>query len=238
MNAPGAPGAVVDDPGGVAGPALLRLLHLVSPALPVGAYAYSQGLEYAVQARWVAGEDGTYEWLHGLAWNGVGSLDLPVLLRLRRAWAGADCAALEAWNARLLAARATAELRAEDRHLGQALLRILASLEVPGAARPAGDPPSFALAFAQAGVHWRIGERELLTGYLWAWTENQVLAAIKLVPLGQSAGQRLLHRLIDQMPAVVERAMTLDDAAIGSSAVSQVLASALHETQYTRLFRS
>jgi len=237
MNAPGAP-AGAGDPGLPAGAALLRLLHLVSPALPVGAYAYSQGLEYAVQAGWVADEAGSFAWLRGLAWRGLGSLDLPVLLRLQRACARGDEAALQDWNARLLAARPTAELRAEDRHLGQALLRILASLEVPGVPAPGAGPASFALAFALAGTHWRIAERDLLTGYLWSWTENQVLAAIKLVPLGQSAGQRLLHRLIGELPAVVARALTLHDEEIGSSAVSQGLASALHETQYTRLFRS
>jgi len=246
VNAAGAPdgaAAATGEPSAAApvfagGAALLHLLHLVSPALPVGAYAYSQGLEFAIEARWVRDEAGAAAWLHGLAGNALGTLDLPVLLRLRRAWAAGDATALEYWNGRLLAARETAELRAEDRHLGQALLRILVALDVPGAATAAGAPPSFALAFGLAGAQWRIGEPELLGGYLWSWAENQVLAALKLVPLGQSAGQRLLHGLIGVMPAVVARAMILADADIGSSAVAQALASALHETQYTRLFRS
>jgi len=92
--------------------------------------------------------------------------------------------------------------------------------------------------FALAAVRWNIGAKEALSGYLWSWSENQVLAAIKLVPLGQSAGQRLLHRMIDEMPAMVDHACSMGDDDIASGAVSQVIASALHETQYTRLFRS
>lgn len=241
MNAPGgygparagelAPAADAIEP-------LLRLLHLVSPALPVGAYAYSQGLEYAVQAAWVHDEAGAGDWLLGLAWRGLGSLDLPVLLRLHGAWTARERAAALRWNERLLAARETREARAEDLHLGRALARILADLGQDEARELAGAPLAFATAFALAGAHWNIGARALLGGYLWSWAENQVLAAVKLVPLGQSAGQRLLHRLIGEMPALLERSLALPDERIGSATVSQVLASALHETQYTRLFRS
>jgi len=218
--------------------ALLRLLHLVSPALPVGAYAYSQGMETAVERGWVADEAQALEWIDGLARRNVGSLDLPVLLRLARAHRSQDAVGVRRWNARLLAARETMELRAEDQHLGRALLRILQDLGVAGSVELAAGPACFAAAFALAAVRWDIGERELLGGYLWAWTENQVLAAVKLVPLGQSAGQRLLHRLVESMPATIEAALAVDDARIGTSAVAQALASAWHESQYTRLFRS
>jgi urease accessory protein len=218
--------------------ALLRLLHLVSPALPIGAYAYSQGLEFAVQAGWVHDEASTYDWLRGLAWRALGSLDLPVLLRLVRAWEVDDRAAVQYWNERLLASRETRELRAEDLHLGSALIRVLTGLDVRDARGLAGTSLSFAAAFALAAVRWNIGARETLAGYLWSWTENQMLAAIKLVPLGQSCGQRLLQRMIEEMPQLLDRALATTDERIGSATVSQVLASALHETQYTRLFRS
>ena len=92
--------------------------------------------------------------------------------------------------------------------------------------------------FSLAAVRWHIAARETLGGYLWAWSENQVLAALKLVPLGQSAGQRLLHRLIDSMPDIVAHALTVRDDAIGVGVVSLAMASALHESQYSRLFRS
>jgi len=217
---------------------LLRLFHLVSPALPVGAYAYSQGLEYAVQAGWVADEAGTFDWLQGLSRHALGTLDLPILLRLHAAWQASDIPALERWNSELIAARESAELRAEERHLGSALARVLMELDIAEARAWLEPSPAFATMFSLAAVRWRIAPQPTLSGYLWAWIENQVLAAIKLVPLGQSAGQRLLHRLSDALPEIVERALTLPEQAIGVSAVSQVMASALHESQYSRLFRS
>jgi urease accessory protein len=218
--------------------ALLRLCHLVSPALPVGAYAYSQGLEFAVHAGWVTDEASALEWLQGLSRCAVGTLDLPILLRLLRAWRAGHDAQVRDWTAQLIAARETSELRAEDVHLGRALARVLVQLDIPEAARWHRTQPAFATLFALAAARWQIDAADALRGYLWAWTENQVLAAVKLVPLGQSAGQRLLHRLITLMPAIVERAEALADQDIGVGVVSQAMASSLHESQYTRLFRS
>ena len=218
--------------------ALLRLCMLVSPALPVGAYAYSQGLEYAVESGWVRDEPSTLEWLEGLSRHSVGTLDLPILLRLHRAWDGGDTASIERWNARLIAGRETAELRAEELHLGRALARVLASLGIPEASEWLEAAPAFCTMFSLAAVRWNIPAAETLNGYLWSWSENQVLAAIKLVPLGQSAGQRLLHALIEFMPAIADHAGTLPDRCISVGAVLQPIASALHESQYSRLFRS
>jgi urease accessory protein len=227
----------------VAGPgsdptALLRLFHLVSPALPVGAYAYSQGLEYAVHAGWVQDESSALDWLRGLSRHALATLDLPILLRLVRAWELGDRAALASWTAHLMAARETSELRAEELHLGRALARILGELGLEDASSWRESRPAFATMFALAAVRWGIGASDAMRGYLWTWTENQVLAAVRLVPLGQTAGQRLLHQLTDDMPELLARAQGTDDAAIGSSAAAQWFASAAHETQYTRLFRS
>jgi urease accessory protein len=218
--------------------AVLRLCHLVSPALPVGAYAYSQGLEYAVDAGWVHDEDAALNWLQGLSRNSIGTLDLPVLLRLHRAWECDDDAGLSRWNSYLLASRESSEMRSEERHLGGALARVLDTL---GFAEPGiwvDRTPCYATMFSLAAVRWNIDPRDALGGYLWAWTENQVLAAVKLIPLGQSAGQRLLHRLLQSIPQIVESAVSRDDASIGVGCVSQPLASVLHESQYSRLFRS
>jgi len=226
------------EPVGLEPLALLRLFHLVSPALPVGAYAYSQGLEYAVHAGWVTSEAGTLDWLRGLVRFGLGTLDLPILRRLHGAWQADDAGAVTHWNARLIAARESAELRAEERHLGAALARVLIELDVPEAVMWRERDAAFATLFSLAAVRWQIPAAATLSGYLWAWLENQVLAAVKLVPLGQSAGQRLLHALTDDLPTVVARAMTESDAAIGTSALSQVLAACRHESQYSRLFRS
>ncbi len=217
---------------------LLRLFHLVSPALPVGAYAYSQGLEYAVHAGWVSDEASAFEWLRGLLRESVGTLDLPIVLRLQAAWTDEDARAVERWNQTLIAARESAELRAEDRHLGGALARVLVELGIGQARDWLDRSAAFATLFTLAAARWRIAPEATLSGYLWAWTENQVLAAVKLVPLGQSAGQRLLHGLAALSPPILDRARALPDEAIGVGAASQALAAARHETQYSRLFRS
>lgn len=218
--------------------ALLHLCHLVSPALPVGAYAYSQGMEYAVEAGWVHDEQSTLEWLQGLSRYSVGTLDLPILLRLYAAWAANEVAAVHRWSDILIASRETGELRDEERHLGRALARVLATLDIAEASVWTDRSPAFSAMFSLAAVRWHIRAFDMLGGYLWAWSENQVLAAVKLVPLGQSAGQRLLYRLIAAMPEITRRAVELEDHAIGVGTLSQAMASALHESQYTRLFRS
>jgi len=132
-----------------------------------------------------------------------------------------------------------AELRAEDRHMGSALAKILVELEI-AEARPwiANPHTSFAALFALAASRWQIEANDTACGYLWAWCENQVLAAIKLVPLGQTAGQRLLDRLLRDIPEIAAGAACLADEDIGIAAPRLGIASARHETQYTRLFKS
>ena len=218
---------------------LLRLLHLASPALPIGAFHFSQGLEYAVEAGWVADEPGALEWISGVARHAIGTLDLPVLVRLHRACRGGDCAGLQRWARFLLAARETEELRAEDRHMGSALARILKELGAADAVSNEQQAAAgYAAMFAVACVRWNILEDEALQAYAWTWAENQVLAAVKLVPLGQSAGQRILHSLVPVLEQLATQALVIADDDIGTCALMQGLASARHESQYTRLFRS
>jgi urease accessory protein len=218
---------------------LLRLMHLVSPALPIGAYHFSQGLEYAVEAGWIKTEADALQWIEGLAENALATLDLPLLLRLQAAWQASDNAAAERLSQRLLAARETAELRAEDRHLGRALARVLLDLGIADA-EPwlTSDAASHAALFALAASHWQIPAPDAAAGYIWAWCENQVLAAVKLVPLGQRAGQRVLDHLIKQIPTLIHRAESLADDDIGIATPYHGIACAKHETQYSRLFRS
>lgn len=221
-------------------PARLRLWQLISPALPIGAFAYSAGLEYAVEQGWVTDERHTADWLQGQLRHGLATLDVPVLARLHRAWTAADLEAVLAWNARLLAGRETAELRAEDEHLGRALARVLLELGLEQAATFDGGrrPAAQATLFALALWRWEIPLAEGAAGYLWAWVENQVQAAIKLVPLGQRSGQRLLAELAEDVPEALVRGLELPAAAIGASLPGVTLASMRHETQYSRLFRS
>ncbi|MCQ8119963.1 urease accessory protein UreF [Methylomonas rosea] len=218
---------------------LLRLLQLVSPGLPIGMYSYSQGLERAVQDGWITSAEQTSDWLHGLLQNGLGLVDAPILARLYDAWHEHGITAVENWSQTLIACRETAELRAEDRQTGQALARLLVNLELPEAEVWLKRPDAtLATLFALAAARWQISKADAVTGYLWGWLENQVLCAVKLVPLGQVAGQRLLKNLADELPALVERALNLNDAEIGGSCFGLALASSRHEMQYSRLFRS
>jgi len=219
--------------------ALLRLLQLVSPGLPIGMYCYSQGLERAVDDGWISNVAETREWIGGLMDSCLTRIDLPILARLYDAWACSNLERVDYWSRTLIACRETAELRAEDRHTGQALARLLEALAIaemqPWLRKPEA---TLACVFSFAAVNWGIQKRETAIGYLWSWLENQVLCAVKLVPLGQVAGQRLLTDLAGKIPALVDEALNLAECDIGGSAFGQALASSRHEVQYSRLFRS
>ena len=222
---------------------LLGLLQLVSPALPIGAFAFSQGLESAFELEWVTDEASLGEWLDGVLADGLTRCELPVLARLHAAWAAHDAATLAEWDAWLAASRETAELAAEDSRLGAALTRLLASLELlpehaPGAypALPAGA--GYVTVFAWTAHVRGVPRRQALLGFAWAWLENQLAVACKALPLGHTAAQRLVERLRPALVSAVDTALALHDDALGPVLPGLALASALHETQYSRLFRS
>lgn len=216
-----------------------RLWQLISPALPVGAYAYSAGLEYAVETGWVNTEEKANNWIVGQLENNLSTLDVPVLARLYKAWQEQTTEMIKYWSRFLLASRESSELLAEDRHLGNALAQLLPELGIEEAMLWRGDQlASFAALFSLGAARWGISLEETAQGYLWAWSENQVAAAIKLVPLGQTAGQRILSNVINVLPAVVNRGLLLEDEDIGAVSPGVAMACAKHETQYSRLFRS
>lgn len=217
----------------------LRLMQLVSPALPIGGFTYSQGLEWAVEAGWI-GDSGTLsDWLEGLADESLVYLELPILQRLHKAAADGDTAAIAHWATILYASRETRELRQEERNRARALITLLSDLGITQAAQWRDVLIHCQAApFALAAVHWSINQTDCALGYAWGWLENQVSAAIKLVPLGQTDGQRLQLALAERLPGVVERAAAVGDDDIGAGSPALAIASARHETQYTRLFRS
>lgn len=219
--------------------ALLRLLQLASPGLPIGMYSYSQGLEQTVDAGWITGSGEAKTWIEAALERCQARVDLPILARLYDAWLRSDTASVEYWNSVLLAFRETSELKSEDVQTGGALAKLLVRLE------PAYDldlrgqgPLALAAAYACAAVRMAIPRRAAMIGYAWSWLENQVLCAVKLVPLGQVAGQRLLMALAAEIPERVDFALTLTDEDLGGSAFGLALASSRHEMQYSRLFRS
>lgn len=216
-----------------------HLWQLLSPTLPIGAYAYSQGLEYAIEANWIENEKDAQDWIEGQAKSVLGLLDVPVFVRLYRAWANQNTPEVEYWSRLLLAARESSELLAEDRNLGTSLARLLLALGAEKArAWCSASYTSYAAMFALGAWQCDIAMEEAAAAYVWAWSEKQVAAVVKLVPLGQTAGQRLLWQFADIIPQVVEHALLLKDEQIGGLAPGLGIASALHEVQYTRLFRS
>lgn len=216
-----------------------KLWQLISPALPVGAYSYSQGLEYAVEAGWIDSADSARDWIAGQMTHSLAALDIAVFKRLYEAWAASNNDSIAYWNRYLLAARETSELHAEDLQMGGALARLLHELNVPvGRWSDFAERTCFLNMFALAAVHWSIESTQAAHGYLWAWCENQVMAAVKLIPLGQTAGQKTLLNLGGRIGAAVDLGFDVEDDEIGRMNPRVALASALHETQYTRLFRS
>ena len=223
----------------MAGTALPQLLRLASPMLPVGAYAYSQGMEWAVEEKVVRDEQTACTWITDLLRFNIGTLEAPLWRRLYRAWQEEDAVAAQHWNLRFIAIRETAEFRAETLQMGGALKAVFAAtLEIDTRLLDAIDAPAFPTAFSFAAHGLGIPMREGLTGYLWAWAENQIATSMKLVPLGQSSGQRMMAKIIALLPEIVETALGLPDEALSNFAPALAIASSRHETQYTRLFRS
>ena len=221
---------------------LVRLLQLASPALPIGAYSYSQGLERVVEDGVVLDAATAQTWIGDVLEWVVAPGEAAVAWRLLAAAQHADWALFATWNAWFRASRETAELRAETEQTGGSLAKLAADLDLLDApARgvlPALAPVTLPAAYALAVRGFAVPLDAALAAYVWSWLENQVLAAIKLVPLGQVAGQRLLTALGARIPQVVATAMTLADDELSTFAPGLALASARHETQYTRLFRS
>ncbi|MEH6650559.1 MAG: urease accessory protein UreF [Motiliproteus sp.] len=219
-------------------PALLHLMHLVSPSLPIGGFAYSQGLEYAIDSGWIKTDDELYDWLHGVLSEGLARVELPLLQRFNDAYLQDDAAQVVHWNHWLRANRETKELLFEDEQVGMALRRLLVSLAVVDKDDRLPPSPSLVSQFARAGLHFGVPVAELMYGFGWSWLENQITVACKTVPLGQTAAQKLIIRLLPAIEAAVETAQSLDDDQLGATLPGLALSSALHETQYSRLFRS
>ena len=228
--------------------ALLPLLWLASPALPIGGFSYSDGLESSVERSFVASESEATAWLVAQLHLVQARADLAVVAQAVAAWRGGDLARVRALNAWVLCTRETSELRLQAEQMGRSLLEWLRNQDAH-AADPAGArhaqtqalaamDPSYPVAFALAASRSAATVRDIVTACAFAWAENMVQAALKAVPLGQNAGQRMLARLVQEIPAAVATALATDDDARQSFAPMLAILSAQHETQYSRLFRS
>ena len=222
---------------------LARLLQLASPALPVGAYTYSQGLEWAVETGVVRDAASAGLWIADLLRHGIGRYEAPLVSALMKVWTAADTAEIGRLNGEFLASRESAELRAETLQMGFSLHRLVRDLRDPGlspieSTLASLEEVAFPTGWAGLAAHWKISPPDALTAYLWSWAENQVMAALKAVPLGQASGQRLLAELGGLIPSVAVDALKLPEIKWSNFAPAFAIACARHETQYSRLFRS
>ena len=220
---------------------LLQLIWLASPALPVGGFSYSEVLEAAVESAGVATESIASEWLSDQLQLSLARSDLPVVAQAVAAWRADDLLRIRQLNDWALQTRETNELRAQTEQMGRSLVQWLRNHDGTSVSRATACsqlPPTYPVAFALAASQTTAGVRDCLLAYAFGWAENMVQAALKSVPLGQSAGQRILARLSREIPATVESAMALDDDERQSFSPMLAILSSQHETQYSRLFRS
>lgn len=222
---------------------LLKLLQLASPALPVGAYSYSEGLETLVEQQQIIDKMTLQHWIEQEVQWGAAGLDAAVMIRAWRAVNQNEPSQLVAWNTWLSAARETEELRLQSWQMGRSLLRLLQDLEIDG--HPtilldllAGAECNFAILFGLAASLWKIDQQTALLGYLHSWATNLISAGIKLIPLGQTSGQRLLLALQPTLEQATQKILSVEDEDLASCSWGLAIASMNHEIQYSRLFRS
>ncbi len=223
--------------------ALLQLMWLASPALPVGGFSYSEGLEAAVEARLVHDEQSAGDWLVQQLHASLARADLAVVAAAVEAVRAGNAERLQELDQWVRQTRETSELRQQVEQMGRSLAEWQRSLgadvgvRLRAHHRPTGDC-TYPVAFAIAASTTTATPREITLTYAFSWSENLVQAAIKSVPLGQSSGQRILARLAADIPAAVDHALALDDDSRQAFTPMLAILSAQHETQYSRLFRS
>jgi urease accessory protein len=224
---------------------LYRLMAWLSPAFPTGGFSYSHGLEYAVEAGLADGRAKAFAWIDGVLRHGAGRLDGALFALTWRAVAQGDDARFLAVAELAAALRGTAELKLESESQGRAFLQAveaawpsarLAALVRTLAAR--GIDPALPVAVAMAGAVHGLALEATLQSFVQAFAANLVSAAVRLVPLGQSDGLRLLAALEPATRAAVSSGLAATPDGLGAAQPMVDWCSMRHETQYTRLFRS
>ncbi len=229
---------MADAPGSLPAASLLQLIWLASPALPVGGFSYSEGLEAAIEWAGVGNEDAAADWLADQFHLSLARSDLAVVAQAISAWRNGESARIRELNGWVFQTRESAEFRLQTEQMGRSFVEWLKLRHADAATIFDTLPASYPIAFAFAASRTEAPVRDACLAFAFGWAENMAAAAVKAVPLGQSAGQRILGRLAAEIPAAVDRAVALaDDERQAFSPMLAVL-SARHETQYSRLFRS
>lgn len=224
---------------------ILELLQLASPALPLGAYSYSEGLEMLVEQGIIDSDKSLAHWLTQELNQGAIRLEAAIMIRAYRCVLSQNFTQLSDWNHWLTAARESSELREQSWQMGNSLCRLLLELEsiqempdLKACITAIGKPCNYAVAFGIAAAGWKIEENYTVLGYLQSWATNLITAGVKLIPLGQTSGQKILLQLNSVILKLAEEIIVLSDDNLISCSWGLGLASMAHETQYTRLFRS
>lgn len=232
---------------------LLRILQLASSNLPVGSYSFSHGLEYAIDAQWLRTVADVQHWIDGVVGGALTYTDVPLIKRQFESIEQKDWQTVGMWNAQLLAMRETKEILAADMAMGQALLRLANGMNIAlpevvsfinaqasqSCASSHLQPQiSYITVFSALAKHFAIDLLDACIAHAWTLLENQVMAGTKLLPMGQTAAQTMLAELVEPLMAYIHKGLAVDDDSIGLSLPGLAIASALHETQYTRLYAS
>jgi len=221
---------------------LLQLMRLASPSLPVGGFSYSEGLESAVDASLVGDEATAQRWLIDQLRLALARADLPIVARALAAWRRDDIAHVESLNRWFATTRETGELLRQAEQMGRSLaiwLRHRGEADARLRRLEAFEPaPTWPVAFALAAADSGANARDVLVTFAAGWAENMAQAAMKAVPLGQAAAQRILAALALEIPRAVDAALRLASAEMQAFTPMLAILSAQHEEQYSRLFRS
>jgi len=221
---------------------LNRLLQLCSANLPVGGFSFSQGLEYAIEMGWVNNPNSTFDWVELNLNESIARTDLAIIKRLYQAIENKNFDKFKRYNELLIACRESSELRLADVAMGKAMVRLLKNIDSIDSQtynELFNEPViSFVSMFALSAYLFDLDLTTAQSGYCWTYIDNQIAAATKMVPLGQTQAQNLLFELSKKVEGALLIANQIEDDEIGASLPRLAMASAWHETQYTRLFRS
>ncbi len=229
---------MTDTSGALPAASLLQLIWLASPALPVGGFSYSEGLEAGIEWAGIATEAAASDWLADQLHLSLARGDLSIVAQACPAWRSGDTARIRALNDWVFQSRESSEFLLQTGQMGRSFVEWLKLHHADTTAVFDGLPASYPIAFAFAASRTEAPVRDVCLAFAFGWAENMTNAAVKAVPLGQSAGQRMLGRLAAEIPAAADRAITLGDDERQAFSPMLAVLSARHETQYSRLFRS